>query len=289
MIDLFADSCALAQSRVSRTFLKSGVAMLAVAMASPAFAQATTTDATTAPATAAVGTPDAQNEDIVVLGYARSIQNANTAKKNAVNIIEAVSAEDIGKLPDVSITDSLSRLTGVAVQQSAGRAKYISVRGFGPDYTTATVNGRVIATVDDNRRFDFGQYPGDLFQELQVIKTASADLLNYGLAGDVNLQTYDPLSQKNTIAVNAQGSVGQYSKLNPEATNKGWKVSAIAMHKFLDDTLGVSVGFSAIKDPTQDYHWATGGGSGNYYGPTSLDRRATLVRTTSRITPIRTR
>lgn len=269
MIDLFADSCALAQSKVSRTLLKSGVAVLAIAAAGQAFAQTTAT----APGTAAVGTPDATTppDEIVVTGYARSIQNANTAKKNAVNIIEAVSAEDIGKLPDVSITDSLSRLTGVAVQQSAGRAKYISIRGFGPDYTTATVNGRVIATVDDNRRFDYGQYPGDLFQELQVIKTPSADLLNYGLAGSVNLQTYDPLTQKNTVAINAQGQVGQYGKLNPEATNKGWKVSAIAMHKFADDTLGVSLGFSAIKDPTQDYHWATGGGNGNYYGPTSRD------------------
>lgn len=268
MIDLFADSCRQAQSKA---LLKSGVAALAVMLAAPAFAQAAPAD-TTAPASAAVGTPDASEpQEVVVLGYARSIQNANTAKKNAVNVIEAVSAEDIGKLPDVSITDSLSRLTGVAVQQSAGRAKYISVRGFGPDYTTATVNGRVIATVDDNRRFDFGQYPGDLFQELQVIKTSSADLLNYGLAGDVNLQTYDPLTQKNTVAINAQGQVGKYGKLNPEATNKGWKVSAIAMHKFADDTLGVSLGFSAIKDPTQDFHWATGGGNGNYYGPNSRD------------------
>ena len=178
MTDLFADSCALAQTKVSRTLLKSGAALLAIAIATPAFAQA-------APATASVGTPDATAapEEVVVLGYARSIQNANNAKKNAVNIIEAVSAEDIGKLPDVSITDSLARLTGVAVQQSAGRAKYISIRGFGPDYTTATLNGRVIATVDDNRRFDYGQYPGDLFQQLQVLKTPSADLLNYGLAG----------------------------------------------------------------------------------------------------------
>ena len=269
MINLFADSCRGAQTKA---LLKSGVAVLAVALATPAFAQAAPADAT-APASASVGTPaaDDSTQEVVVLGYARSIQNANTAKKNAVNVIEAVSAEDIGKLPDVSITDSLSRLTGVAVQESAGRAKYISVRGFGPDYTTATVNGRVIATVDDNRRFDFGQYPGDLFQELQVIKTPSADLLNYGLAGDVNLQTYDPLTQKNTVAINAQGEVGQYGKFNPEATNKGWKASAIAMHKFADDTIGVSLGFSAIKDPTQDYHWATGGANGNYYGPTSLD------------------
>ncbi len=157
------------------------------------------------------------------------------------------------------------------MQESAGRAKYISIRGFGPDYTTATLNGRTIATVDDNRRFDYGQYPGDLFQEIQVIKTPSADLINFGLAGSVNLQTYDPLTQKDTFAVNVQGEVGQYGKLNPDGSNKGYKASAIWMHKFADDTLGVSLGFSAIKDPTQDYHWATGGGNGNYYGPTSPD------------------
>ena len=226
----------------------------------------------TAPAAVPTGTPGTSNDTIVITGsYARSIANANSIKKRAVNVVEAISAEDIGKLPDVSITDSLSRLTGVAVQESAGRAKYISIRGFGPDYTTATLNGRTIATVDDNRRFDYGQYPGDLFQEIEVIKTPSADLMNFGLAGSVNLQTYDPLTQKNTLALNIQGELGQYKKLNPDASNKGYKGSLIYMHKFADDTLGVSLGFSAIKDPTQDYHWATGGGNGNYYGPGSPD------------------
>lgn len=225
----------------------------------------------TAPAATPTGTPGDSNDEIVITGYAQSIRNANSIKKRAVNVVEAISAEDIGKLPDVSITDSLSRLTGVAVQESAGRAKYISIRGFGPDYTTATLNGRVIATVDDNRRFDYGQYPGDLFQEIQVIKTPSADLMSFGLAGTVNLQTYDPLTQKNTLAVNIQGEVGQYKKLNPDGSNTGYKASLLWMHKFANDTLGISLGFSAIKDPVQDYHWATGGGNGNYYGPGSRD------------------
>lgn len=212
-----------------------------------------------------------QVQEVVVTGYTASIQNATRAKKVSDKIIESISAEDIGKLPDVSITDALSRLPGLAVQEASGRAKYISIRGFGPDYTTATLNGRTIATVDDNRRFDYGQYPGDLFQQIDVIKTPSADLLNAGLAGTVNLQTYDPLKQKNTVAINAQGALGQYSSLNPEADNKGYKVSALVVHKFDDDKIGVSLGFSAINDPTQDYHWATGGGNGNYYGPNSRD------------------
>ena len=273
-----------------KVLLATGVAGFALAAAMPALAQSQL-DAQTgqpatvpsgsgtpttgaAPGTASVGLPGSPivpGDDIVVTGYARSIQDANTIKKQAVNVVEAISAEDIGKLPDVSITDSLSRLTGVAVQESAGRAKYISIRGFGPDYTTATLNGRTIATVDDNRRFDYGQYPGDLFQEIEVIKTPSADLINFGLAGAVNLQTYDPLTQKDAFAINVQGAIGQYNKLNPDATNKGYKASLVYIHKFADDTIGVSLGLSAIQDPTQDYHWATGGGSGNYYGPTSRD------------------
>lgn len=281
----------------SRSRLIAAVSPVAIMIASsPAFAATdSTAQATTAAATAAAtgqplppppppppagttataatptGTPGASNDVIVVQGYARSIQNANTIKKRAVNVVEAISAEDIGKLPDVSITDSLSRLTGVAVQESAGRAKYISIRGFGPDYTTATLNGRTVATVDDNRRFDYGQYPGDLFQEIEVIKTPSADLMSFGLAGTVNLQTYDPLTQKDAFAINLQGEVGQYKKLNPDGTNTGYKGSLIWMHKFADNTLGISFGLSAIKDPTQDYHWATGGGNGNYYGPGNPD------------------
>lgn len=252
MIDRFAGSGAAAPARVA---LSCGVAVLAMVAATPALAQA-------APAAAAT-----DGDVIVVTGYARSIANANNTKMNATSIIESISAEDVGKLPDVSISDALSRLPGLAVQSASGRAKYISIRGFGPDYTTAMLNGRTIATVDDNRRFDYGQFPGDLFQQIDVIKTPSADLLNQGLAGTVNLKTYDPLKSKRTIAINLQGSLGQYSKLNPEASNKGYKASLLYMNKFADDTIGISLGFSAIKDPTQSYHWATGGGNGNYYGP----------------------
>jgi len=248
-----------------KQFLKSGVAALAVAGITPAMAQ----DATTAPPTAKPA--ENLNEAIIVSGYARSITNANRIKELSVSVVEAISAEDVGKLPDVSIADSLSRLPGLAVQQAAGRAKYLSIRGFGPDYTTATLNGRMIATVDDNRRFDYGQFPGDLFQEIDVIKTPSATLLDQGLAGTVDLKTYDPLKSKNSFSVNIQGEVGQYGALNPEGSNKGYKVSSVYVHKFADDTIGVSLGVSAIKDPTQDYHWATGGGNGNYYGPGSQD------------------
>ncbi len=262
-------------SNKHRLRLMGGAAGVALAMgfASQAFAdgQVIAVGAAAAATAASDANSGGDVQAIVVTGYARSIQSATIVKANANQVIESISAEDVGKLPDVSIADALSRLPGLAVQQASGRAKYISIRGFGPDYTTATLNGRTIATVDDNRRFDYGQYPGDLFQEIDVIKTPSADLLNAGLAGTVNLQTYDPLKQKNSAAINIQGQLGEYKSLNPEADNQGYKVSALYVHKYADDTIGVSAGFSAINDPTQDYHWATGGGNGNYYGPTSRD------------------
>jgi len=228
-----------------------GSALLLISAPQSVFAQA-------APA-ADTGAPD-----IVVTGYARSLQNAIKIKKLSTSIVESISAEDVGKLPDVSIADALSRLPGLAVQQESGRAAYLSIGGFGPDFTTATFNGRTVASVDDNRRFDFGLFPGDLFERIDVNKTPSADLVGYGLAGDVDLKTYDPLTHKRTISLNVQGQIGQYGALNPEASNKGYKATAIYVDKFADDTIGISLGVSAINDPEQNQSFNTGGAQGNY-------------------------
>lgn len=260
-------------------------ALVLASAQSGAYAQTAAAPATVAPAPADAG-------DIVVTGYARSLQNANTIKKLSVSVIESISAEDVGKLPDVSIADALSRLPGLAVQQESGRAKYLSIRGFGPDYTTASLNGRFLASVDEGRRFDYSLFPGDIFQEIDVIKTPSANLINPGLAGTVNLQTFDPLKSKRVVAINLEGTMGQYSALNPEASNKGYKATFVYIDKFNDGKLGVSLGLSASNDPEQSYHFGTGGANGNYntpdgfgnIGPSDLQNYAnsnTLTRQTA--------
>jgi iron complex outermembrane receptor protein len=257
MIKLYPGSGSTA---LFKQILKTSVATLAVVAVTPALAQT----AGTTPPPAAPDTKPVDDNTIVVSGYGRSIQNAIKEKKLSVEIVESISAEDVGKLPDVSIADALSRLPGLATQEESGRATYLTINGFGPDFVTATLNGRVLASVDDNRRFDFSLFPGDLFEKIDVDKTPAADVWGYGLAGEVNLKTYDPLTHKNTFSVNVQGSVGQYGALNPEASNKGYKATAIYVHKFADDTIGVSLGISAIKDPQQNYSFNTGGPQGNY-------------------------
>lgn len=253
---------------------------LFAAFAQPAFAQ----DAAPAPqdaqpqATAPDQPADAQGE-IVVTGFRASLQSAISAKRNATQIIESLSAEDIGKLPDVSITDALARLPGVTAQQNSGRATYLSIRGFGPDFTTATLNGRVVATIDDNRRFQYDQFPGDLFSRIDVIKTPSADLMNQGLAGTVNLITIDPLEAKRTLAVNAQGEINGKGALNPDADNKGYKGSIIYVDRFANDTIGLSLAGSAISSPVQTQGYGTWGynngvlGGAKWYSATNVLKR----------------
>lgn len=257
------------------------IAVGGVVLAAGAPAIAQTADTSTDPAQTTTEQPGdaAPAGDIIVTGFRGSIQSAITAKRNATQIIESISAEDVGKLPDVSITDALARLPGVTAQQNAGRATYLSIRGFGPDFTTATLNGRVVATIDDNRRFQYDQFPGDLFSRIDVIKTPSADLMNQGLAGTVNLMTIDPLTAKPTLAINLQGEVNGKSKLNPDGDDKGYKGSLIFTHRFANDTIGVSLGGSAISSPVQTQGYATWGynngvlGGAKWYSATNVLKR----------------
>ena len=105
-----------------------GTAALALVASAPVYAQEASEDAEDEQATLDV---------VTVTGIRGSIQNSLNAKKNATSIVEAISAEDIGKLPDLSIADSLARLPGVTAQRVRGRSQQISIRGLGPDFSLA--------------------------------------------------------------------------------------------------------------------------------------------------------
>lgn len=125
---------------------------LAVAL-SPvlAFAQSTTSST----ATGQTGSAATNLDAVQVTGIRRGIENAIAAKQDATSVVEVISAEDIGKLPDVSIAESLARLPGLAAQRVAGRAQVISVRGLSPDFATTLLNGREVVSTGDNRSVEF--------------------------------------------------------------------------------------------------------------------------------------
>ena len=191
-------------------------------------------------------------EEITVTGIRASIENAIALKKSSSSIVEAISAEDIGKLPDISIAESLARLPGLTAQRLDGRAQSISIRGLGPDYNTVLLNGREQVSTGDNRGVEFDQYPSEILSGVLVYKTPDAALIGQGLAGTADLQTIRPLKYgKKVLSANARYEFNSEDKLNPDAKDKGHRLSATFVDQFMNDTLGVAVAVSDISTPTQ--------------------------------------
>jgi iron complex outermembrane receptor protein len=189
----------------------------------------------------------AQNLDtVVVTGIRKGIEDAISIKKSSDNIVEAISAEDIGKLPDASIADSISRLPGVAVQHTNGRARQISIRGMSPDFSTSLLNGREQASTGDSRSAEFDMYPSELLSAVVVYKTPDAALVGQGLAGTVDLQTVRPLSfAKREIAVNYRETK---SGLGMKEKGDGERMTLSYIDQFADRKIGIALGFAHLKD-----------------------------------------
>ncbi|WP_338593149.1 TonB-dependent receptor [Shewanella khirikhana] len=199
-------------------------------------------------------------EVIQVTGIRRSLQESQATKMANSSVVEAISSEDIGKLPDVSIAESLARLPGVAAQRLDGRANVISIRGLGPDFTTATLNGREQASVNDNRGVEFDQYPSELLDQVVVYKTPDATLMAQSIGGTVDMRTISPLAHgEQTFVVGARGEYNDLGALNSDSTDKGYRFNFSYVDQFLDDTLGVAVGYARMSSPNQEERWQAWG------------------------------
>jgi iron complex outermembrane receptor protein len=199
-------------------------------------------------------------EVISVTGIRRSLQESQSLKMSSSSIVEAISAEDIGKLPDVSIAESLARLPGVSAQRLDGRANVISIRGLGPDFTTATLNGREQASVNDNRGVEFDQYPSELLNRVVVYKTPDASVMAQAIGGTVDMQTISPLTHgQQAIAVSLRGEMNDLGSLNSGSSDKGYRGSISYIDQFADDTIGIALGYARMMSPNQEERWQAWG------------------------------
>lgn len=189
-------------------------------------------------------------QEVVVTGIRRGIEDAIEVKKDSLSIVEAVSAEDIGKLPDTSIAESISRLPGLTSQRAQGRASAISLRGTDPAFTNGLLNGREQVSTGDNRSIEFDQYPSELLSAVVVYKTPDSALIGQGLAGTIDLQTTRPLEYgRRAIAFNVRGERNSNNDLGANATDKGYRFSASYVDQFADDTVGITLGIARLDSP----------------------------------------
>lgn len=145
-------------------------------------------------------------EEVVVQGsYSKSLQSALETKRNAIGVVDAIAAEDIGKFPAQNIAEALQRVTGVAIVRDRGEGVYVRVRGLGSNFQVTSLNSRTMA-VNENvrtsgqfgRQFRFDTLPAELVSSVEVIKSPTADLDEGAIGGTVNIKTFKPLDLKET-------------------------------------------------------------------------------------------
>jgi iron complex outermembrane receptor protein len=207
------------------------------------------------------GTAGAQT--ITVTGIRRSIESSIALKRESDQIVEAITAEDIGKLPDISIAESLSRLPGLAAQRVDGRAQVIAIRGMSPDFAGTLLNGREQTTTGVNRGVEFDQYPAELLNAALVYKTPDATLLGQGISGTVDLRAVRPLSVgERKVALNARAEHNSQGALNGSYGGtgaNGGRFSASYIDQFADRTVGIALGAAHLDAPGQELHYKAWG------------------------------
>lgn len=227
-------------------------ALRAVILSPMLWAPLIITAVTVAVPAAAQETPaeNAPLQEVVVTGIRHGIQDAIEVKKDSGSIVEAISAEDIGKLPDTSIAESISRLPGLTSQRAEGRASAISLRGTDPGFTTTLLNGREQVSTGDNRSIEFDQYPSELLSSVIVYKTPDARLIGQGLAGTIELRTTRPLEYgKRALAFNVRGERNSNSSLGADSTDKGYRASFSYIDQYADGKVGLTFGLARLNSP----------------------------------------
>ncbi|WP_063702375.1 TonB-dependent receptor [Pseudoalteromonas gelatinilytica] len=195
---------------------------------------------------------DPELEVIEVRGFSRSLIQSLNQKRFSDTVSEQLSADDLGALPDVSMADALTRLPGISAVRTGGQAAEINIRGLSGGFVFSTLNGREQVSTSGSRSIEFDQYPSELISSAAVFKSPKASLIEGGVAGTVELQTASPLDndQQHKFTANVRGMYNDRASEVFDATEYGDRISFSYQGKFLDDTLGVALGYARLFQPS---------------------------------------
>lgn len=259
------------QSRRILAATASLAAMTLALAASPAFAQ-------TAPSQ-----PDdaTEVEEIVVTGFRASLANALNIKRREAGVVDAISAEDIADFPDTNLAESIQRIPGVSIDRDAGEGRTITVRGLSSEFTRTRINGiEAQATtgatdssgsVNRGRGFDFNVFASELFNNITVRKTSSAEVEEGSLGATVDLRTSRPFDAggANQTVVSAQYGYNdlsqEYSPRYAGLISRTWmdgRLGALASLAYSDKD-SIEEGFSSVR-------WGPASGDNGFQNPAAL-------------------
>ncbi|MEM7327579.1 MAG: TonB-dependent receptor [Pseudomonadota bacterium] len=222
-------------------------------------------------------TEEARELDVVtVTGTRQVIQDSIALKRTNTQIVDGLSAEEIGDIPALSIGEALENVTGVASHRENGGATEVSIRGLGPYLSSTVVNGRAATNGSGDRSVNFSQFPSELINKLAVFKTQDASQIEGGVAGQIQLETLRPLDfgkQRFQFDLKGNYNPDQQNIDDSLAGDLGYRGTLSYVDQFELDELGeigISLGFqrSDISQPEAESRQT---------GPTSNSRPACLI------------
>ncbi|MBP2275752.1 MULTISPECIES: TonB-dependent receptor [Sphingomonas] len=257
------------------------VVALAAGLALPQSAHA---QSAPAPQDASKPADSTTGDDIVVTGVRASLERSIAIKRNSTGIVDAISAEDIGKFPDTNLAESLQRITGVSIDRVNGQGAQVTVRGFGPSFNLVTLNGRTLAssyvqtvggdesadgTVGVTRSFDFSNLASEGVKTLEVYKTGRAAVPSGGIGATINVVTRRPLDSRQSGFNGTLGGKLNYDTSANDCVDCGSKVTpeitGLASWSNPDQTFGVSL-FGSY----QERHFSTVSATSNAWNIRTL-------------------
>lgn len=190
---------------------------------------------------------EAPADAIIVTGIRASLKSSLNVKRSNIGVIDAISAEDIGKFPDTNLAESLQRITGVSIDRANGEGSTVTVRGFGPDYNLVLLNGRQMPAsslggsngAPASRSFDFANLASEGIAGVEVYKSGRASLATGGIGSVINIKTARPLDRPGL-----HGSIGakaMYDTSVFEGAAVKPEVSGIISDTFADNRIGIAI------------------------------------------------
>ena len=207
-------------------------------------------------------------DEVIVTGYRKSLNAALDAKRDSVGSVDTIVAEDIAAFPELNLAESIQRIPGVSIQRDAGEGRQISVRGLGPAYTRVRINGMealtTVSSSDANggtnrdRAFDFNVFASELFNNIAVHKTSSADIDEGSLGATVDLRTARPFDYNGFTAV-----VGAKEDYNDLAGTLMPRYAGLISNTWADGMFGALVSAAYTKravvdDGASTVRWQSG-------------------------------
>ena len=244
------------QSEIKRGLAASASILAMALMAQPAYAQVS---------------DNADDDVVVVTGSRQVIQDAIALKRESTQIVDGLSADEIGDIPALSIGEALETITGVTSHRENGGATEVSVRGLGPYLSSTVINGRMVGNGSGDRSVNFSQFPSELMNKLAVFKTQDASQIEGGVAGQIQIDTLKPLDfGKRRIQGEIKGNINP-DQLNQDDTQVGdigyrGTLSYVDQFEVGGGDIGFSIGgqISKISQPEAEIRSTSNSGSSSF-------------------------